>query len=52
MRRRLLPIGVQTFAEIRGTDSYYVDKTPWIERLANEGKHFFLSRPPRLAVLE
>ena len=47
MRRRRLPIGVQTFAEIRETDSYYVDKTPWIERLANEGKHFFLSRPRR-----
>ena len=47
MRRRRLPIGVQTFAVIRGTDSYYVDKTPWIERLANEGRHFFLSRPRR-----
>ncbi|MCY4424869.1 MAG: AAA family ATPase [Acidimicrobiaceae bacterium] len=47
MRRRRLPIGVQTFAEIRDTDSYYVDKTAWIERLANEGKHFFLSRPRR-----
>ena len=47
MTRRRLPIGVQTFAEIRGTNSYYVDKTPWIERLANEGRHFFLSRPRR-----
>ena len=27
--------------------SYYVDKTPWIERLVNEGKHFFLSWPRR-----
>ena len=47
MTRRRLPIGVQTFRTIRETDSYYVDKTPWIGRLADEGTHYFLSRPRR-----
>ena len=45
--RRQLPIGVQTFRTIRQTNSYYVDKTPWIERMASEGSHYFLSRPRR-----
>ncbi len=47
MTRRRLPIGIQTFREIRETDCYYVDKTPWIGRLLDEGKHYFLSRPRR-----
>ena len=47
MRRRRLPIGIQNFREIRETDAYYVDKTPWIARLADEGKHYVLSRPRR-----
>ncbi len=47
MTRRRLPIGVQTFRTIRDTDSYYVDKTPWIGRLLDEGGHYFLSRPRR-----
>ena len=47
MTRRRLPIGIQTFREIRETDSYYVDKTAWIGRLLDEGKHYFLSRPRR-----
>ncbi|MYF49128.1 MAG: ATP-binding protein [Gammaproteobacteria bacterium] len=46
MRRRL-PIGIQTFREIREAGHYYVDKTPHIERLLDDGKHFFLSRPRR-----
>lgn len=32
--RRKLPIGIQTFSDIREGDYYYVDKTPFIERLA------------------
>ncbi|MDE0268117.1 MAG: ATP-binding protein [Acidimicrobiaceae bacterium] len=44
---RRLPIGVQTFREIRESGCYYVDKTPFIERLADGGKCFFLSRPRR-----
>ena len=45
--RRRLPIGMQTFREIRERDCYYVDKTPFIGRLLDEGKHYFLSRPRR-----
>ena len=47
MRRRRLPIGIQTFREIREQDCYYVDKTAFIRRLLDEGKHYFLSRPRR-----
>ena len=45
--RRKLPIGIQTFREIREDGCYYVDKTPFIRRLVDEGKHYFLSRPRR-----
>ncbi len=46
-RRRRLPIGIQTFREIRERNCYYVDKTAYIGRLLDEGKHYFLSRPRR-----
>ncbi len=45
--KRKLPIGIQTFREIREDGCYYVDKTPHAKRLADEGKHYFLSRPRR-----
>ena len=45
--RRKLPIGIQTFRETREEGWYYVDKTAWARRLADEGKHYFLSRPRR-----
>ena len=45
--RRKLPIGIQTFREIREEHCYYVDKTAYIGRLVAEGKHYFLSRPRR-----
>ena len=45
--RRKLPIGIQTFRTIREDDGYYVDKTPFIRRLVDEGTHYFLSRPRR-----
>ena len=45
--RRKLPIGIQTFREIREDDCYYVDKTSLIRLLAEGGKHYFLSRPRR-----
>ena len=45
--RRKLPIGIQTFREIREDHCYYVDKTAYMERLVAEGKHYFLSRPRR-----
>ena len=47
MVRRRLPIGMQTFRELRERDCYYVDKTAYIKRLLDEGKHYFLSRPRR-----
>ena len=47
MVRRRLPIGMQTFRELRERDCYYVDKTAYIERLLDEGKHYFLARPRR-----
>ena len=45
--RRKLPIGIQTFREIREEGCYYVDKTAYVQRLVDEGKHYFLSRPRR-----
>ena len=47
MIRRPLPIGIQTFREIREGDYYYVDKTGFALRLIAEGKSYFLSRPRR-----
>ena len=47
MVRRRLPIGLQTFRKLREQDCYYVDKTAYIERLLDEGTHYFLSRPRR-----
>ncbi|MEN9904799.1 MAG: hypothetical protein RLZZ555_1364 [Pseudomonadota bacterium] len=45
--RKKLPIGIQTFAKIREEDYYYVDKTPQILQLIDQGTHYFLSRPRR-----
>ena len=47
MPKRKLPIGIQTFREIREEECYYVDKTSYIRRLVEGGKHYFLSRPRR-----
>ena len=47
MTRRKLPIGIQTFREIREEDHYYVDKTAFAWRLIDSGKYYFLSRPRR-----
>ena len=47
MTKRRLPIGLQTFREVREKNCYYVDKTAYIRRLLDEGKHYFLSRPRR-----
>ena len=47
MARRRLPIGIQTFRKLREQDCYYVDKTHFVERLLDEGTHYFLSRPRR-----
>ncbi len=45
--KRNLPIGIQTFEEIRQKKCVYVDKTQFIEKLTSVGKPYFLSRPRR-----
>ncbi len=48
MARKLYPIGIQTFEEIRKKDFFYVDKTAYVYKMAHtDGKYFFLSRPRR-----
>ncbi|MDR2344610.1 MAG: AAA family ATPase, partial [Planctomycetaceae bacterium] len=42
-----LPIGIQTFDEIREENYLYVDKTEYIHRIVTTGKVYFLSRPRR-----
>ena len=42
-----LPLGLQTFAEVRELGCAYVDKTPYALKLANAGKMYFLARPRR-----
>ena len=42
-----LPIGIQSFVNIRTEGFYYVDKTKFVKMLVDEGKYFFLSRPRR-----
>lgn len=44
---RKLPIGIQTFEEIRRENYLYVDKSAFVWELANTGKVYFLSRPRR-----
>ena len=46
MHRRKLPIGIQTFRQIREEDCYYVDKTRYARRLAHDaGKHYIPVAP-------
>ena len=47
MQRKKLPIGIHTFAKIRGDDYYYVDKTALALKLIEAGSYYFLSRPRR-----
>lgn len=42
-----IPIGIQSFSEIREGGYIYIDKTEYIYRLIAEGKYYFLSRPRR-----
>ncbi|MDR0390906.1 MAG: AAA family ATPase, partial [Planctomycetaceae bacterium] len=42
-----LPVGIQTFEEIRNNDYLYVDKTEYIHQIVTMGKAYFLSRPRR-----
>ena len=45
--RKKLPIGIQTFREIREEGFYYVDKSGFANSLIEQGKYYFLSRPRR-----
>ena len=48
MARKLYPIGIQTFEEIRRLDNLYIDKTEYVYRMTHtDGKYFFLGRPRR-----
>ena len=42
-----LPLGMQTFSEVRELECAYVDKTPLAIKLAESGKMYFLARPRR-----
>lgn len=44
---RKLPIGIQTFEDIRKDGYLYVDKTAFVYQMAHTGKPYFLSRPRR-----
>ncbi|MBR1466821.1 MAG: ATP-binding protein [Bacteroidaceae bacterium] len=41
------PLGIQSFVSLRQNGYYYIDKTRFAYRMANEGKCYFLSRPRR-----
>jgi hypothetical protein len=42
-----LPIGIQSFEDLRSNDYLYVDKTELIRQIITNGKVYFLSRPRR-----
>ncbi|MBR3665047.1 MAG: AAA family ATPase [Desulfovibrio sp.] len=49
MNRNLppLPVGEQNFANLRHDGSLYIDKTALLQKLIEEGRWYFLSRPRR-----
>ena len=44
---RKLPVGIQSFKDLREKKFLYVDKTEYLFQLVNSGKVYFLSRPRR-----
>jgi hypothetical protein len=46
-QERKMPIGIQTFSEIRSEGNVYVDKTDLVYKLVKGSKFNFLSRPRR-----
>ena len=42
-----LPVGIETFSELREEGYVYIDKTQYLHKLVKEGKSYFLSRPRR-----
>jgi hypothetical protein len=47
MEKKILPIGRQSFRDLREDNCIYVDKTQHIYNLCTQGKMYFLSRPRR-----
>ncbi|MGP1362697.1 MAG: ATP-binding protein [Bacteroides sp.] len=45
--RRIMPVGEQSFENLRNDKAIYVDKTKYIYRIITSGRVFFLSRPRR-----
>ncbi len=45
--RHPLPLGYQSFSDLRQDGCYYVDKTPLIRQMIDKGRYYFLSRPRR-----
>jgi hypothetical protein len=45
--RKILPIGIESFGNIRRGNFYYVDKTEFAWKLTQEAGRYFLSRPRR-----
>ena len=45
--KKSLPIGIETFAKIRQSNHYYVDKTRLIVEMIQSSDYIFLSRPRR-----
>lgn len=44
---RLIPYGISNFQQVRRENSYYVDKTMFLERMEFAGNFLFLARPRR-----
>ena len=46
--KRLYPVGIQTFSEIREENYLYIDKTEYVYHMTHSSpKYLFLSRPRR-----
>lgn len=47
MTKTIYPIGIQDFPKLRAMGALYVDKTPYIRRMVENGTIYFLGRPRR-----
>ena len=45
--RKHIPYGMQNFEDVMERDCYYVDKTPFIEKIEESNMYFFFIRPRR-----
>ena len=45
--RKRIPYGMQNFEDVMERDCYYVDKTPFIEKIEESNMYFFFFRPRR-----